>query len=106
VIALILALDRNDVAQYVDSLFLVYIIMIFARIVLSWVVTFRGSLPYNPVLRAVTGFIEQVVDPYLNLFRRFLPPIGGGRMALDLSPIIGVIALLLLQGIVVGLING
>ena len=105
-IALILALDRNDVAQYVDSLFLVYIIMIFARIVLSWVVTFRGSLPYNPVLRAVTGFIEQVVDPYLNLFRRFLPPIGGGRMALDLSPIIGVIALLLVQGIVVGLING
>lgn len=105
-IALILALDRNDVAQYVDSLFLIYIILIFARIVLSWVVTFRGSLPYNPVLRAVTGFIEQVVDPYLNLFRRFLPPIGGGRMALDLSPIIGVIALLLAQGIVVGLING
>jgi YggT family protein len=103
--ALIAAIDRNDIAQYVDSLFTVYIILIFARIVLSWVITFRGSLPYNPVLRAVTGFIEQVVDPYLNLFRRILPPIGGGRMAFDLSPIIAVILLLIVQAIVVGLIN-
>lgn len=102
---LLAAIDRNDIAQYVDSLFTVYIILIFARIVLSWVLMFRGSLPYNPVLRAVTGFIEQVVDPYLNLFRRFLPPIGGGRMAFDLSPIIAVILLFVVQAIVVGLIN-
>lgn len=102
---LLAAIDRNDIAQYVDALFTVYIILIFARIVLSWVITFRGSLPYNPALRAVTGFIEQVVDPYLNLFRRFLPPIGGGRMAFDLSPIIAVILLFVLQAIVVGLIN-
>jgi uncharacterized protein YggT (Ycf19 family) len=102
---LLTALTRNDIAQYVDSLFVVYIILIFARIVLSWVVAFRGSLPYNRALRAVTDFIESVVDPYLNLFRRVLPPIGGSRMALDLSPIIGVIVLIVLQGIVVGLIN-
>jgi YggT family protein len=102
---LLTALTRNDIAQYVDSLFVVYIILIFARIVLSWVVAFRGSLPYNRALRVVTDFIESVVDPYLNLFRRLLPPIGGSRMALDLSPIIGVIVLLVLQGIVVGLIN-
>jgi YggT family protein len=99
------AIDRNDVASYVDSVFTVYIILIFARIVMSWVITFRGSLPYNPVLRAVTGFIEQVVDPYLNLFRRFLPPVGGARMALDLSPIIAVIVLLIVRAIVVGAIN-
>jgi YggT family protein len=99
------AIDRNDVAQYVDSLFLVYLILIFIRIVLSWVVMFRGSLPYSRPLRVVTDFIEQVVDPYLNLFRRVLPPIGGGRMALDLSPIIGVLVLILAQGIIVGLIN-
>jgi YggT family protein len=101
----IVAIDRNDIAQYVDSLFLVYLILIFARIVISWVVTFKGSLPYNRPLRIVTDFIEQVVDPYLNLFRRILPPIGGGRMALDLSPIIGVLVLILAQGIVVGLIT-
>jgi uncharacterized protein YggT (Ycf19 family) len=103
--ALIAAIDRNDIAQYVDSLFFIYLILIFARIVVSWVVTFRGSIPYNAPLRAIVTFLEQTVDPYLNLFRRLLPPIGGSRMALDLSPIIGVLVLVLVQGIVVGLIN-
>lgn len=100
------AIDRVDVANYVDNLFFVYMILIFARIVLSYVILFRGSLPYNRPTRAVTGFIETAVDPYLNLFRRILPPIGGSRMALDLSPIIGVIVLLVVGNIVVGLIEG
>ncbi len=79
-------------------LFTVYLILIFARIVISWVIMFRGSLPYNRPLRAVTDFIAQSVDPYLNLFRRILPPIGGSRMALDLSPIIGIFILILAAG--------
>ena len=98
------AIDRNDVASFVDNLFLVFIILIIASIVISWVVTFRGSLPYNRPLRAVTDFIDEVVNPYLNVFRRLLPPIGAGGMALDLSPMIGLILLLLAQGIVVELI--
>jgi YggT family protein len=100
----IAAIDRNDVASFVDNLFLAFIILIIASIVISWVVTFRGSLPYNRPLRAVTGFIDEVVNPYLNVFRRLLPPIGAGGMALDLSPMIGLILLLLAQGIIVELI--
>lgn len=100
------AIDRGDVASFVDNLFLVYIILIFAWIVMSWVISFRGSIPYNRPLRAVTGFVEQSVTPYLNIFRRILPPIGAGGMALDLSPMIALILLFLVQGIVVGLIAG
>ena len=100
------AIDRGDVASFVDNLFLVYIIMIIAWIVIGWVVAFRGSIPYNRPLRAVTGFIEETVTPYLNLFRRLLPPIGGGGMAIDLSPMIGLILLFVVQGITVGLIRG
>ncbi len=100
------AIDRGDVAAFVDNLFLVYIILIIAWIVIGWVVAFRGSLPYNRPLRAVTGFIEETVTPYLNLFRRILPPIGAGGMAIDLSPMIALILLFLAQGIVVGLIQG
>ncbi len=103
--AIAAAIGRNDIANYVDALFTVYLIMIFGRIVMSWVITFRGSLPYNRPLRAVTDFIEQSVDPFLNLFRRVLPPLGGSRMALDLSPILAIFVLILLQGIVVGLIR-
>jgi len=97
-----LALDRGDVADYVSALFVVYVILIFARIVISFV----PRMPYRPWLRSVLDFITETTDPYLNFFRRFLPPIGGGGFALDLSPMIGLIVLFVAQAIVVGLIRG
>jgi YggT family protein len=100
------AIDRDDVALYVDNVFLVLIIMIFASIAISWVVTFRGSLPYSRPVRAVTGFLDETVTPYLNVFRRFMPTVGVGGMGLDLSPIVAIIALFIVRAIVVGLISG
>ena len=96
------AVTRNDVADYVDALFLVYLILIFVRILLSWI----PRIPYNPVLSAAIGFVGDVTDPYLRLFRRFLPPVGGGGFALDLSPIVATIVLIIARSIVVGLIRG
>lgn len=97
-----LALSRNDVADYVSALFLVYVILIFARIIISFV----PRMPYRPWLRSVLDFVTETTDPYLNFFRRFLPPIGGGSFALDLSPMIGLVVLFVAQAIVVGLIRG
>lgn len=101
----LLALTRVDVADYVDALFLIYLILIFARIILSWIQQFR-PIPYNTTLRAVTGFIEQSVDPYLNVFRRVIPPLGGSGFAIDLSPILAIIVLLITQSLVVNAIAG
>jgi YggT family protein len=97
-----LALDRGDVADYVGALFLVYVILIFARIVISFI----PRMPYRPWLRSVLDFITETTDPYLNFFRRFLPRFGGGGFALDLSPMIGLIVLFVAEAIVVGLIRG
>jgi len=97
-----LALTRLDVADYVGALFLVYIILILLNVLISWV----PRMPYNRALRATLDFIKETTDPYLNLFRRFLPPIGGGGLALDLSPMIGVILLFVARAVVVGLIKG
>lgn len=97
-----LALTRGDVADYVSALFLVYIVLIFVNVLSSWI----PRMPYNPWLRAVLDFVSETTDPYLNLFRRFIPPLGGGGLAFDLSPIVGVIVLFVLQGLVVGLIAG
>jgi YggT family protein len=96
----LLADTQSDIADFVQALFLVYIVLIFVRVLLSWI----PRIPYHPVLRAVLDFVHQTTDPYLNLFRRILPPVGAGGMAIDLSPIVAVIVLLLLQGIVVGAI--
>jgi YggT family protein len=97
-----LALNRGDVADYVSALFVVYVILIFARIVISFV----PRMPYRPWLRSVLDFVTETTDPYLGFFRRFLPPIGGGGFALDLSPMIGLIVLFIAQAVVVGLIRG
>ncbi len=92
----ILAITRVDVYDYVQALFLVYIVMIFIRILLSWV----PRMPYNPYLRAAVGFIEECVDPYLNLFRAVLKPLGFGGMAIDLSPMLGIFVLFIIRDIV------
>jgi YggT family protein len=99
---LLAAIGRDEIADYVSAIFLVYLILIFARILLSWI----PRIPYNRALRAVVNFIHEVTDPYLNLFRRVIPPIGGGGFALDLSPILAIVVLLVAQGVVVGLIRG
>jgi len=95
-----LASTRDDIADYVNALFLVYIVLIFIRVLLSWI----PRLPSNPALRRVVEFVHQVTDPYLNLFRRVLPPVGGSGFALDLSPIIAIIVLVVAQAVIVGLI--
>jgi YggT family protein len=97
-----LALNRGDVADYVSALFIVYVILIFARIVISFV----PRMPYRPWLRSVLDFITETTDPYLGFFRRFLPPVGGGGFALDLSPMVGIIVLFVLDAVIVGLIRG
>lgn len=97
-----LAINRGDIADYISALFVVYVILIFIRIVASFV----PRMPYRPWLRAILDFAQETTDPYLNFFRRFLPPIGGGGFALDLSPMIAIIVLLLAQRLVVGLIAG
>jgi YggT family protein len=97
-----LAVSRGDIADYVSAIFLVYVILIFIRIVVSFV----PRMPYRPWLRSGLDFVSEVTDPYLNFFRRFLPPIGGGGFALDLSPMIGLIVLFVARALVVGLIEG
>ena len=98
---LLAAITRDDVARYVYTLALVYAVLIFVRILMSW---FR--LPYSRWLSAFLEFVTEVTDPYLNLWRRFLPMVKIGPGAIDLSPMVGTIVLLLVAGIVSGLIAG
>ena len=72
----------------------VYVLVIFAYILTSWI-----RLPYS--LNAVQRFLQDVCEPYLRLFRRVIPPLG----PLDLSPIAAVFALYLLGMLVNALIG-
>ena len=92
-----LAFDRANVADYVQALFLVYFILIFANIVLSFV----PRMPYRPWLRAMIDFIHETTDPYLNIFRRIMRPIGGGPLSIDLSPMLALLVLFFAERIIV-----
>jgi YggT family protein len=96
-----LAITRSDVADYVDTLAIVYLVLIFIRILTSWI----PRMPYNRYLGAFLKFISDVTDPYLNLFRRFVPMVRMGPGALDLSPILATIVLIVVSSFISGLIR-
>jgi YggT family protein len=90
-----------DLYRFVFALFTVYTILILLNILISFV----PRMPYHPWLRAVLDFITETTDPYLNLFRSFIRPIGGGQLAFDPSPIIALIALGIIEGIVLQILS-
>jgi YggT family protein len=99
---LLAAITREDVGDYVNTLALVYLVLIFIRVILSWV----PRIPYNRYLAAFLKFVNDVTDPYLNLFRRILPPVRLGPGALDLSPMVAIFLLIIVSSIVANLIRG
>lgn len=81
-------------ANVINNLFTFYYILIILRIFLTWIPTMDwGQQPLKSV--------REVTDLYLDIFRRFIPPVGG----LDFSPIIALIVLNLIQGLVVGAVS-
>lgn len=74
-------------------LFTVYSLMLIIRIFGSWFQSFQQSSFFR--------FIAHYTDPYLNIFRRFIPPIGG---VLDLSPIFGFFVLQFIEWILTRLL--
>lgn len=99
---LLLAVTRDDAARYVDTLVLVYLVLIFIRIIMSWL----PRIPYNRYLDMALNFVRDVTDPYLNLFRRFMPPVRLGAGALDLSPIVATFVLIIVGSVVANVIRG
>ena len=88
---LVLADTATSVQRFVSVFVGVYVLLILAYIITSFV---RAGA--SPTLERVRQFLYDVCEPYLRLFRRFIPPIG----PLDLSPIIAVFALYILERIV------
>src|SRR3954466_7929059 len=88
----VLLFDAASAAnRFIDDFIWVYILLIFVYVLSSWV-----RLPYSPWLRRIQDFLRDVWEPYLRLFRRLLPSFG----PLDLSPVVAVLALVLLMKVV------
>src|ERR671925_1829313 len=97
---MLLAAWVDTVQSFVSVLYLVYLICIIAYIITSWI-----PLPYNVWLNRVQRFLYDVVDPYLRLFRRFIPQLSLGGLGLDLSPIFAIIVLYAVNRLIQGLLE-
>lgn len=87
----------DQVATYVNALFVVFIILVLVRVLFS----FFPTRPVQPILRSMYDFVEQTTDWYLNFFRRFIPPLG----MFDLSPMVALFVLFILQNLVLSLLG-
>ncbi len=84
-------LIASSLAQFLQ----IYIVLLIIRILLTWFPTVDWST-------APFSWLSQITDPYLNLFRSIIPPLGG----MDFSPMLAIILLQVVSGIIPGLLGG
>lgn len=90
-------LDWVSSAQnFVQVFTLVYFLLIFVYILMSWI-----RMPYSIWMNRIQRFLYDVVEPYLRIFRRFIPPLG----PLDISPIVAILVLWIVSGIVIRILG-
>jgi YggT family protein len=92
----VLADAINKAETFVTVFITIYTIVLLAYVVMSWL-----RLPYSPWLNRIQRFLYDVAEPYLRLFRRVLPSMG----ALDLSPMIAIIALWLIEQVLIRILE-
>jgi uncharacterized protein YggT (Ycf19 family) len=92
---------RREIADFLSALLTVYVIVIIAWVLISFVFAMGVRVPYARWSNAVLDFLRDVANPWLNLFRRLPLRVG----PLDLSPIVAILALQIVGGIVIGLVE-
>lgn len=80
--------------RIIQIVFTTYTLILLVRVIMSWF----SSLHHTKLMH----FLQFYTDPYLNFFRRFIPPIGG---VIDLSPLIAFIALQIIEKILLSLVG-
>jgi YggT family protein len=95
--ALVLASARTEIAGYLSAVIYVYTLLIIVYIVVQLLFAAGIRPPYSITTDRLLGFLRDVVEPFLRIFRRFAPRLGG----LDFSPMLAIIALYLVNIIVV-----
>jgi YggT family protein len=92
---------REQIAEFLSALIWVYTLIVIAWVIASFVFAMGLRVPYSRPLNTVLDFLRDVSEPFLRLFRRLPLRVG----PLDLTPIVAILALRIVGGIVVGLID-
>ena len=87
----------NPFIWLIEELLWLYTMVVIAAVVMSWLVGFGVINTYNHFARSLVQFLDGLTEPLFRQVRRILPPIGG----LDLSPLMGLIGIMVLQKVVI-----
>jgi YggT family protein len=100
---MILASTRTSIADYLSTVIYVYTLLIILYIVIQLLFTAGVRPPYSRTLDVILGFLRDITEPFLRIFRRVIPSFGGW----DFSPILAILTLAIFNSIVVqGIIHG
>jgi YggT family protein len=80
----------------IDTVIMLYVYLLIASAVLSWLIAFNVVNMRNDFVRALADFLYRVTEPALAPIRRFLPNLGG----IDISPIILILLLLFIRNLI------
>jgi YggT family protein len=94
---MILASARTDIAGYLSTLIYVYTLLIVLYIVIQLLFSLGLRPPYSRASDVVLGFLHDVCEPLLRIFRRFIPSFGG----IDFSPILAILTLEIVNNVIV-----
>jgi YggT family protein len=100
---MILASARTEIADYLSTVIYVYTLIIIVYIVMNLLFAAGIRPPYSRSTDRVLGFLRDVCEPFLRIFRRLMPAMGG----FDFSPVLAIISLYIVNVVVVqGIIHG
>jgi YggT family protein len=83
----------NPFLWLIDTIIQIYIWLLIAAAVLSWLVAFNVVNVRNPIVHSIGDFLYRITEPALRPIRALLPNLGG----IDVSPVILIIGLLFLE---------
>ncbi len=87
----------NSLASLIDTVFTIYIFLLLASIISSWLVNFNILNTRNQFIYSLLGFLYRITEPALRPIRRFVPTLGG----IDLSPMILIVLLYFVRDLIV-----
>ena len=86
----------NPLLWLIDTIITLYIWLLIASAILSWLVAFNVVNSRNPIVANIGEFLYRITEPALRPIRAILPNLGG----IDVSPVILIILLLFLQRLI------
>ena len=84
-----------ELLSFINYLIQLYVYVVLASVILSWLMAFNVINPYNPFVRSLYQAVNAVTEPLLRPIRRILPDLGG----IDLSPVVLILLLYFLRNL-------